>query len=328
MKSPNGRAALALLAVLAVAGCGNETATREDGRATPGRGETPAAVTPAQYVTDLTYVPFAPGARGLHYRFLHRTSADLLHRRYAGWSLGPGGWSPRLSLRDSLPVPRAGWRLLPTGDLRIVVDGDGELRALADRRRPGTTDDGPRPLRLEADRTLSEWSSPTGQRERMRLAFLDSAGRRLPGVLLERRSARPLDAPPARGMYGFWLVSDSAGNGLAVLRQGGTPTGRMPPPVDSTGTAHGWISGEGRSWRGVRIERLAPPDTTGGRITPPAEGWELRVPEANLRGRLRPGPLVRTGSAPGTRIYALSGTLTVRGRTRQVGGIAVESGTP
>lgn len=328
MRQRMRRATLIVAAALALHACGGDSSPREEGRARPGGDEGSRAVTPARYVTDLTFVPFGAEARGLHYRFLHRTSAEQLLRRYGGWRLGSGRWTPSLEVRDSLPVPRAGWRILPTDELRLVVDGEGELQALAHRPRDGGSTGGSGTIRLDADRTLSEWTSPTGQRERMRLAFRDSSGARLPGVLLERRAARPLDTPPPRGMYGFWLVTDSAGNGLVVLRQAGRPAGRMPAAVDSTVTVHGWVGGEDRVWHGVRVERLGRPDTTGVGLTPPGEGWELRVPGEDTGGRLRPGPLVRTDSSAETRIYALAGTLRIRGRARAVGGIAVETGTP
>jgi hypothetical protein len=334
MRRGIGRAAGILCVALAVHGCGDDTATREEGRATPGGEEGTRAVTPALYVTDLTFAPFRPSPRGLHYRFRHTTSAEQLARSYGGWRYSADRWEPRLEVRDSLPVPRAGWRVLPTGDLRIVVDDEGELRTLAQRDggAPGgdgtPAEAGERPVRLDADRTLAEWSSPTGQRERMRLAFLDSAGSRVPGILVERRSARPLDTPPPRGMYGFWLVTDSAGNGLVLLRQAGTPAGRRPAAVDSTVTVHGWVAGEERMWRGAQVERLGPSDTTGAVPVPPEEGWEVRMGDGDLEGRLRPGPLVRTDASGEARVYALEGTLRIQGRPRRVGGIAVESGTP
>lgn len=337
--------------------CGGEPSPDTDGEVLRGPDATRRSVTPARYLTDVTFVPFDTAAAAVHYRFRHFTSAEALERVYRAWRLQGDGWRPFLRVRDTLPVPRAGWRVLPAAGLGVVVGDGGELEILVRRDSAGGE-------RLEMGRTLAEWSSPTGQRERLREALLRSGGSRLAGLAVERRRAQGRDVPPSRGLYGFLLLTDSAGDGMVIRRHGGTPPGREPPAVDTTAVAHGWMDGVSRSWPRVRLAR------DGGRgaprdASPPAAGWTLEVPGAGIRGRLRPGAGMSlpalpapdgeggaragraatsaSGGDPGAavpdsarapglrdavRVYAVSGTLRVLDRVRPLRGVGVETGRP
>lgn len=339
--SARGLVALLITATaLAAAACGDGgDGTTERRRAVP-EGEAGASnVTPARYVTDVSFVPFAPDGHRLHFRFRHVTSSEELFRDYRGWRLGAGGWSPSLALRDTLPLPRAGWRVLPATGLRVVAGRAGGLEALVRQGAEGTE-------RLELGRTVARWQSPTGQRERFRLATAVSDGDRRRGLAVQRRSALAAEAPPPRGLYGFLLVADSTGEGLVVLRHGGTPPGRRPPEVDTTAVAYGWTGGSDQAWRDVRLEAAggsASGEEEEGRRSPPPGGWAIEIPAGGISGRLAPGALERVesgaadaGSPAGggdrtprpVRLYAVSGTLAVYGETRTVRGLGVEAGQP
>lgn len=337
-------------AALVAAACGDgPDETGEGGRALPDDGPGVRAVTPARYVTDVSFVPFSADGRPLHYRFRNVTGSDRLDRDYGAWALEPGGWRPLLSVRDSVPVPRAGWRVLPTDDLRVIASRDGGLGGLTVRDTSGGT-------RLELGRTLARWESPTGQTERFRLATVGSGEDALPGLAVERRSALTLEMPPPRGLYGFLLVADSTGQGMVILRHGGSPPGRPPPDVDTTAVAYGWADEGEHDWNEVRLEPVGGDAADDGAGSPPP-AWEIAVPAGGIRGRLEPGTLRDLGDgapptdgedAPGAaagpgdggdgreeldrrrpvRLYSLSGTLSVHGVDRPVRGLGVESGEP
>lgn len=331
---------VAAAALAAVACEGGPDGAPDTRRALPEEGRGVQAVTPARYVTDVTFVPFSAGARRLHYSFRHLATSDRLTRDYGGWSLDGEAWRPLLLVRDTVPVPRAGWRVLPAAGLRVVAARGGALSALARQDSSGR-------VRLELGRTLAQWESPTGQTERFRLAALVSGDERRRGIAVERRAALALEAPSPRGLYGFLLVADSTGEGLVILRHGGTPPGRRPPEVDTTAVAYGWTAGGEQDWSDVRLETAGRADAQGDEaVPPPPEGWEIDIPAAGIRGRLTPGPLQQIRDAVGTRpdaepgasgggdagrsvrFYGLSGTLRVHGETRPVRGIGVEAGKP
>lgn len=329
-----GIAALALAA--AACGDGPEEQGR-DARALSGDGARAGPVTPARYVTDVTFVPFADGGRPLHLRFGNVTGPGRLERRYEGWALEGDAWRPLLSVRDSLPVPRAGWRVLPAEGLRVVASRDGGLGGL-------TVRDSAAPLRLELGRTLARWESPTGQSERFRRAAVDAGGQSRDGLALERRSAVTLDTPPPRGLHGFLLVADAEGRGMAILRHGGTPAGRRPSAVDTSAVAHAWTDEGERSWSEVRLEAVARGTPEAGEAVSPPAAWDVVIPPGGVRGRLTPGtPRELSAEPPGPgalpeggddgrrrapRLYAVSGTLSVHGLERAVRGVGVEAGEP
>lgn len=324
-------AALAAAAV-AVAACGNgPEETGEAARTLPDDAEGVRAVTPARYVTDVTFVPFSADGRPLHYRFRNETASERIERDYGAWTLEADGWRPLLAVRDTLPVPRAGWRVLPADDLRVLASRGGGLGGLTVRDEPGG-------IHLELGRTLARWESPTGQTERFRLAAAGPDGEVREGLAVERRSARTLERPPSRGLYGFLLVADSTGQGLVILRHGGTPAGQRPPDVDTTAVAYGWTDEGERSWSEVRLQTVDGGSDAG--ATSPPGGWEVAVPAGGVRSRLAPGDLreladVRAaaggdddGGRRSVRLYALSGTLSVHGVERPVRGVGVEAGEP
>jgi hypothetical protein len=335
-----GLGAAIAAAALAAGACGDDPGgTGEAGRSLPEDGGGVRAVTPARYVTDVTFVPFSAGGRSLHYRFRNRAASERLARDYGGWALEADGWRPLLAVRDSLPVPRAGWRVLPADGLRVLASRGGGLGGLRVR-------DGSGEVRLELGRTLARWESPTGQTERFRLATVGTGEDAREGLAVERRSARTLEMPPPRGLYGFLLVADSTGQGLVILRHGGTPPGRRPPEVDTTAVAYGWTDEGERTWSEVRLAPAAGGGSDAGSGSPPAS-WEVAVPAGGVRGRLSRGSLRELADAPAgpgddaddgardggerrrpVRLYALSGTLNVHGVERTVRGVGVEAGEP
>ncbi|HKK08234.1 MAG TPA: hypothetical protein VKA44_05055 [Gemmatimonadota bacterium] len=276
----------------------------------------PASVTPARYVTDMAFVGFGAGAPAAVFRFRHDVAASDLARRYRVWVLRGSAWDTALSLSDTLPVPRAGWRVLPGGGLRIMAGDGGAIGGLV--LRAGSSSFG-----LQPGRVLDEWTSPTGQRSRLALASWAAGPEPASGLLFERREARPYELPPPRTLEESLVVTDGAGNGLLVLRDAGDEN-----PDRSATTAYTWIGGVGARWSEVEARR----DSAG--AGPP--GWRIDVPEAGLAASLRSGaaaaddPAVSdsTTTDAGVRVYVLKGTLRLHGSTRPARGVAIRARGP
>lgn len=342
---PPGRRALAVLLAAAVLACGGESDRGPEGRrvAQPG-GASPSPVTPARYLTEMAFVPFDRAAGPAAYlRLGQDVTSERLALDYRGWSGGSGGWGDLLSAVDTVPVPRAGWRVVPSGPLRVVAGEGGRLRAL-------TVRNGAKTLRIEPDSTLASWTGPTGQRERLML------GRRLgpeaaaAGLVVERRRARPREAPLPGRPTGFLLLTTPEEDGLLVLLRSSNDPGATSP--DSATAAYGRLDGTLGAWNRVRLVPTASSEDGG------ARAWRLTVPTVQLQGELRevaarraPSPAdggaatagdgagggdgpsgaaadtARAGST-GPSLAWFRGTLRLAGRGVPVAGVLVETGTP
>lgn len=324
-----------LLATLlaAAAACDDREQRPVPGRALPETRPTPTAgVTPARYVTDLGYVATDTPAFALYFRFHNRVTPGHLERRYGAWSSDGRSWRPLLDLSDTLPTPRAGWRLLPSDSLRIRVGEGGELRSLRLLSGPGG------PLRLSPDTTLSDWTGPTGQRERFRLARLEGPHGTSSGLLVERRKALPAEAGDPGELDRIFLLSDGAGDGLLLLLYGEEAFVREAAG-DSAAAAYSWIGGEEARWQAATLRRA---DGGAGEAEGADDGpaWRLRLPEAGISGVLRTGEVVRSpgpaagGSSVGAvadtsfRLLAVSGQLSRRGSPWPVTGLVVAARGP
>jgi hypothetical protein len=301
--------ALAAAMVLAGACSGGEPA--DDGTQTLPRPatSTPSAVTPARYVTDLAFAGFSAAAPSALLRFRNDISPASLSRRYRIWVGRGERWDTALSVADSLPVPRAAWRILPGHGLRVMAANGGELAGLV-LRGPDSA------FQLEPGKVLDEWTSPTGQRSRLLLAAWSEGGEPATGLLFERREARPFDMPPPRTLEEALLATDAAGNGVLVLRDvGDEDTARAAT------TVYTWLDGHEARWPEARMD-VRP--SAGG------PGWSIRIAEAGLDLSLTYGARVAddtvvadtTSQGAGLRLHALRGTLRLAGRARPAHGLA------
>lgn len=281
--------AVLALALLGAAGCGEPADTEDGRRAVPEpREEAEATVTPARFRTEVAFAPHGDGPTA-YLRLEQVARPGSLARRYRAWLREGSGFRPVLSVSDTLPVPRAGWRPLPAEGLRVVTARDGRLRTLVLERADGA-------LRVTADSTLADWPGRTGQTERLSAARAVRGDDTVPGLLLERRLARPLDTPGPPIDVALLLVAGPGPVGAAVLLE--TAAGDSLPTATA---AHGLAEGGARSWNDVRVGR-PPGDSTGWRLELGEGGPVLRVvPSAGsdsapavLSGSLRPGEDERT----------------------------------
>ena len=302
----------ALLVGLAwmLSGCGPSESPPATDQSTPSAAEGSASTTPAAvYHTALTFVGFGQEPFLVHLRFENRTEQDRLRMEYRGWIPGPETWTSVLGVVDSIPVPRAAWRVLPAGPLRVGVEDGGELSMLRLDLAGG-------PVQIDALEEVSSWSGSTGQRESLRFADLQVGGRVESGWLLQRQRARLLDEPAADRLIQALVLADTLGNGLLILRDRAF--------ADAPATVWAWLDGVQLDWADAVLLDL--PGSTG-----LPGSWSFEVPDVGLFGEITGSgslldELPEQGS--GFRVYRIAGTIGFGDEQRSLSGIGVEERGP
>lgn len=286
-RSAGARIAALLVAPALLSGCavepGSDGATTDDTAAR----RSPATVTPARYRTDLAAVAFGAPEAAVYLRFRQDVAGDAVHRRYAGWRLDAPEGSRVLTIRDSLPAPRAAWRILPGPGLRVVAgEGEEPVGLLVGGEEA--------PWEIRVDSTLASWPGVTGQRERMALGRLVTDTTR-PALVAFRREARPLDAPSSRAPSHLFVLVDGQERGVVVLARGTVPGTEAEAPGDTLDGLDASVrihdGTEVRTLEGVRLvpgEAAARPTT-----------WVVRGPEGEEAGRLELDPTLVEMREPG-----------------------------
>lgn len=303
-------APLAILAAL----CALPACAPGDDRAA-GAGEDATADEPASphpraaYLTSLTFVGFEASPSLVHFRFANVADRNRLALSYQAWVAGRDAWTPLLQVEDTLPVARGAWRVVPSAELRLRVGSGARLDALRLPVEGGT-------LRVEALDVISSWSSATGQRETLRSAELLLGPGAESGLLLQRRRARSLDNERASVASQAFVLTDTIGDGLIVLRNRAVP--------DAPATVWAWLDGERIEWTDALLLALSTPDGTPGR-------WTLEVAREDLVVEIEGVPPVlattaSTGSA--YRLYPVRATLSLGDARRTLSGVAIEDDGP
>ena len=258
------------------------------------------------YHTELSFVGRGAEPSLLHLRFDNRTDSTSIHLSYRGW-FGVDEWRGILDQADSLPVPRAAWRILPSGPVRIVAGEGGEPSSVILELAEGG-------LRLDSRGAIGSWNSSTGQRESLKLAELLGESGAEEGLLLARQTARRIDEP-GMGPGQYFLVSDTAGNGLLIMRDSTSPD---EPVVVRT-----WFDDTESEWDDALVLTLAATDDSPGR-------WSFELPEAGLLGELRgAGPTLDVGSGDddGIEVFRVEAALVLEGQSWTMRGIGVQERT-
>lgn len=221
-----------------IAGCDGESkpANRLDAQAEANR-DPAAAVTPAVYQTTLAFLGFGTPPTRLFLHLENRTSAETLELRYDGWLQSGTGWRTVLDVREVTGVPRAAWRVLPVGPLRVSVTDGEELAGVA-------IDDVEGRPRLRFGERLAEWASATGQRESLRRAAVEMEGSTQGGILLASQTARVAEAA-SRGGEQAILLTDTLGNALVILRSATAADARV--------VVHTVFGERSRRWDGAEL---------------------------------------------------------------------------
>lgn len=263
----------------------------------------------AGYLTSLTFVGFETSPSLVHLRFENEADQNRLALSYQGWVAGRSEWSALLEVEDTIPVARAAWRVVPTPGMRLRIGRGAEIEAV---RLPvdGT------PLRLEALDVISSWSSSTGQRETLRSAELLLGPGAEAGLLLQRRRARSLETERTIMPTQAFVITDTVGDGLIILRN------RISP--DAPATAWGWIDGQRIEWSDALLLSLAASEGSPGR-------WSLEIAREGIVVELEGSPPVQeTSSSMGSsyRLYPVRATLSVDDERRTMAGIGIEDDGP
>lgn len=302
------RRASCLCAALLVS-CGSPVNQADDRQAAGSDSSTDVARFRASYLTSLTFVGFQQPTSLVHLRFENRSEGNQLALSYEGWLAGPIEWTPFFMVRDTLPVPRAAWRVVPAGPARLRVGDGAQIESLLiplDSMQ----------LRIEALDAISAWSSTTGQRETLRSAELMIGDRAESGLLLQQRRARILGTPRPDMLSATFVLTDTLGNGLIILH------GRALPDVPASVWA--WLDGERIEWSDAMLVPLPAPDNTRAR-------WSLEMADHDMTVDIETSAPAREAiSASGSR-YRLSpvrATLSVGDERRSMGGIRVEDAGP
>lgn len=258
-------------------------------------GEPLSAAVDARYLTHLLFA--ADDGTAFVASFDQTAEGEDLRLDYDVRLAEGDSWRPLVRAQDTLSVARAAWRLLPARGMAVRVGDAGQVVSLLFSepagRDPAPAGDNPADeapsgeaadtVRLVADEEVSVWTGPTGQRESLGIAALQTRDRVVPGILFFRRAARALNIPVAVTDGQTFVFADSLGNGLVVH------AGAIGQPA----VAHTWLHGVEEAWGDVTLE---PPDP-GGTFGP---AWRFEIPGTTVRGSFR--PLMSEDPADGTLI--------------------------
>ncbi len=308
------RGALAACTTLATtaSACGGDvgSAARPDG-GSPNGGPPVAPITPAVYTTRFAFVGFGGEPASLFLSLRNRTSAETLDLRYVGWLRRVDEWQTVLDIRERTGTPRAAWRVLPTGPLRILI-GEGEdiVRLVVVDSATG--------IRLDIGSSRDEWTSATGQRESLRSGRLQVDGDTLLGIVLTSQTARLVGAPAANLVERVALLADTLGNALLVLRS--ARDDRIPVVVRTL------LGGSVRRWDEAGVQVME--DEEGREEDEDGQRWNIEVPEAELSGELTfrevPAEDPAWQEEGEIRLLVASGELTIADEVYAMHGYAVE----
>ena len=256
-------AAGAVLVLFACAGPPPD-GTAESGGETVGEPLTPAV--DARYLTHLLFA--ADDGTAFIGSFDQTAEGEDLRLDYDVRLADGDAWQSLVLTQDTVAVARAAWRLLPTPTMAVRVGDAGQIVSL--RFSGGARADS---VRLVAGEEVSVWTGPTGQRESLGIAALQTSDGAVPGILFFRRAARALSIPVATTDGRTFVFADSLGNGLVV--HAGT--------IGQPAVAHTWLHGVETAWGDVTLE---PPDP--GRAGGSAAAWRFEIPGTTVRGNFRP----------------------------------------
>lgn len=269
------RTLLRLVALVAIApACADPDPTPPAAEELTGGPDEGAAVTPARYLTEVAFIPAHPTGTPLLIRGVNAISPSAgssspggLSRDYRIQLFDGTGIGAPLVIRDTLPVPRAAWRLLPAPGLKLRVGEAGEPVGFEIATASET-------LRIRRGAPVAEWTGTTGQRESLARAHREGSTR--PGLLLLRRAARGGDAPPPRDAERVVLLGDSAGHALVLVQS--TTAG-------DSAAAWVWLPETRGAWMDVTLAPAGEGEAV--RTAGPSEGWRVLIPAAGVEGTIR-----------------------------------------
>lgn len=273
---PARRLATLAALVLGLAACSDPVPESSLASRSDSIGESEAEVARARYLTHFAFA--GVDGRAFFGSFGQQTEAGALVRVYDAWLGRPAGWSSLVRVRDTIPVPRAAWRILPAGGMGVRVGDSREVVGLSFATAGGR-------VALHAGDEVEVWTGPTGQRESVGVAGLEVAGDAVAGILFFRRAARALQFPGDTTRTLGFVLADPDGNGLLI--EAGD---------DGTAVARTYLHGNVDAWDDIVFR----PDST---VTGAAvRRWSFEIPMAQLTGAIRTIASPATGAVPALRV--------------------------
>lgn len=250
-------------------------------------------------------------------------------------------WVPLMDAGWEMAPMREPWRLIPHGELSLVVGDAGDLDALVVTGEEGE-------VRLEPGATIAEYSPDGGTQLVLRQARLQIGGRPVTGVLLDAQLGRAVSSPPgpatgaadtaaAAGEPGDDEAGDAAADSLAVDPAPAPRQGAEALVLDAAGyylvfatSADGeiaWLHAAGRDdvRRGARLEAIEWEQFEPAAVRVPT-AWRVTAPGGLLSGELRSEAadlaVIGDGAEMGAMGYAVvTGWVEDRGVRRNVYGL-------
>lgn len=243
--------------------------------------------------------------------FTTTTRPGTVDHEVQGYLARGGAWEAFYHREWETPLSRAPWRILPHGNLHLVVGEGDAIEAVI-------FEDAPRNLELDLSNSLIDWTGMQGEHFQLLDATLYLSNRKVPGVALDMSRARDAqDAEP--GDWAFLVSGDS----LQMVLE--SPT-RADPGTE----------GAYRAWARLDFRDLHWPDVTVDwgevRAFQPARqdvpvSWTLRSGDHELGGTLKVGSAeIQAGHGKGPllpvdALFTVTGSVTIEGRSYPVLGL-------
>ena len=239
------------------------------------------------------------------------TQPGTVVREARGWLDRGGTWDAFFAERWETPPTRVPARILPYGNLRLVVHDGNAVDGII-------YNEGTRNLELALGRVLIEWGGPRGEVFRLLEGSLYLSERRLGGIVLDMARGSSADTPRA-GDWAFLASGDS----LQLVLQGESEHEGDPLP-----NYRGWgrLDFANLQWSTLNVDWVETNAFQPARRDVPVS-WTISSPDGDLRGTLEvisADVHAGLGSGPVLPVQALfevEGTVTIEERTFPVRGL-------
>jgi len=312
MKRPPLLVLLAVLASLAAA-CGrSEPGTHESPASTPAVSSTSGNSHGRVYERNFVFMTLTKDSTVIvPWLFTTATLPGTEDREVRGYLARGGVWDPFYHQEWETPPSRAPWRILPHGNLHLLVGNADAIEGLV-------FEDGPRKLELDMSNSLITWTGRRGQQFQLLNAAVYLSDQRIPGVALDMSRARE-SRETQSGDWAFLVSGDS----LQMVLEN--------PTAASPGT-----NGAYRAWARLDFRDLHWPEVTVNwaevRAYQPAHqdvpvSWTLKSDDEDLGGTLHvESAQIQAGEGKGPllpvdALFTVSGTVRIQGTAYRVLGL-------
>lgn len=239
------------------------------------------------------------------------TLPGTVEREARGWLNRSGTWEAFFAERWETPPTRSPARILPYGNMRIVVRENDVVDGIVYQ-------EGSRSLELSLGSLLTEWAGPRGEVFQLLEATLYLSDQRLGGLALDMARGSSNETPPG----GDWAFLTS-GDSLQIVLQGDAEHDGDPPPG-----YRGWarLELEDLQWPSLTVEWAEINAFQPARRDVPVS-WTISSPDGDLSGVLEvTSSEVQAGEGSGPvlpvdAMFEVEGTVSIDGGSFPVHGL-------